>query len=73
MEALPVILQEIELLLGQQDSVFYALVTGTKSADKDTVTRYVQLLLNLKQPPRPDHAADALAGAITHFHSTLSA
>jgi hypothetical protein len=26
-EALPVILQEIELLLGQQDSVFYALVT----------------------------------------------
>lgn len=48
-------------------------VTGTKSADKDTVARYVQLLLNLKQPPRPDHAADALAGAITHFHSTLSA
>ena len=27
METLPVILQEIELLLGQQDSVFYALVT----------------------------------------------
>ncbi|WP_288750599.1 hypothetical protein [uncultured Treponema sp.] len=27
----------------------------------------------MKQPPRPDHAADALAGAITHFHSTLSA
>ena len=27
MEALPVILQEIELLLGQQDSVFCALVT----------------------------------------------
>ena len=28
MEALPVILQEIELFLGQQDSVFYALVTN---------------------------------------------
>ena len=25
MEALPVVLQEVELLLGQQDSVFYAL------------------------------------------------
>ncbi|MGN0730121.1 crossover junction endodeoxyribonuclease RuvC [Treponema sp.] len=47
-------------------------VTGTKAADKDTVSRYVQILLGLKEPPRPDHAADALAGAITHFHSTLN-
>ena len=46
-------------------------VTGTSSADKETVERCVQLLLKLKEPPRPDHAADALAGAITHCHSVI--
>ncbi len=40
-------------------------VTGTASADKDTVEQYVQILLNLETKPQPDHAADALAGAIT--------
>ena len=44
-------------------------VTGSSGADKETVERYVQILLNLKEPPSPDHAADALAGAITHCHS----
>lgn len=44
-------------------------VTGSVSADKETVERYVQILLNLKTKPEPDHAADALAGAITHIHS----
>lgn len=43
-------------------------VTGTQSADKDTVERYVQILLNLKEKPQPDHAADALAAAITHIN-----
>lgn len=43
-------------------------VTGTTKADKDLVERYVQLLLNLKEKPNPDHAADALACAITHLH-----
>lgn len=43
-------------------------VTGTQSADKDTVERYVQILLNLKEKPHPDHAADALAAAITHIN-----
>lgn len=46
-------------------------VTGTSSADKETVEQYVKLLLNLKTEPKPDHAADALAGAITHIHSSL--
>lgn len=46
-------------------------VTGTSSADKETVELYVKLLLNLKTEPKPDHAADALAGAITHIHSSL--
>lgn len=45
-------------------------VTGTKTSDKDTVARYVALLLGLEAPPESDHASDALAGAITHFNST---
>jgi crossover junction endodeoxyribonuclease RuvC len=45
-------------------------VTGTASADKATVEKYVQILLGLKNPVKPDHASDALAGAITHLHST---
>jgi len=47
-------------------------VTGTSSADKDTVEQYVQILLNMKIKPEPDHAADALAGAITHINSTFN-
>ncbi len=46
-------------------------VTGTSSADKETVEQYVQILLNMKVRPQPDHAADALAGAITHLHSSM--
>ena len=45
-------------------------VTGTASADKKLVEQYVKILLRLKTEPKPDHAADALAGAITHLNST---
>ncbi len=45
-------------------------VTGTMQADKELVERYVKLLLALETEPKPDHAADALAAAITHIHST---
>ena len=38
-------------------------------SDKETVEQYVQILLNMKVKPQPDHAADALAGAITHLNS----
>lgn len=47
-------------------------VTGTKTADKETVQNCVKLLLKLKDIPKPDHASDALAGAITHINSTCS-
>ena len=47
-------------------------VTGTASADKELVERYVKILLGLKTEPKPDHAADALAGAITHLHYSTS-
>lgn len=45
-------------------------VTGTQGAEKETVERYVKILLGLKETPRPDHAADALAAAITHVNTT---
>lgn len=47
-------------------------VTGTANADKELVERYVKILLGLKTEPHPDHAADALAGAITHLHYAQS-
>jgi crossover junction endodeoxyribonuclease RuvC len=41
-------------------------VCGSGRAAKDQVARMVQSLLALDAPPRPDHAADALAIAICH-------
>lgn len=41
-------------------------VCGSGAADKDQVQRMVGALLSLPEPPRPDHAADALAVAICH-------
>lgn len=43
-------------------------VTGNTNADKELVQNFIKLLLALEEIPRPDHAADALAGAITHIH-----
>ena len=43
-----------------------AAVCGNGRAAKDQVTRMVQALLALPEPPTPDHAADALAVAICH-------
>ena len=41
-------------------------VCGSGGAGKDQVARMVAALLGLPEPPRPDHAADALAVAICH-------
>lgn len=41
-------------------------VCGSGAAAKDQVERMVEALLSLPEPPRPDHAADALAVAICH-------
>jgi crossover junction endodeoxyribonuclease RuvC len=43
-------------------------VCGSGRAAKDQVTRMVQALLGLPEPPHPDHAADALAVAICHVN-----
>ena len=44
-------------------------VCGSRRAGKAQVQRMVGALLALAEPPRPDHAADALAVAICHHNS----
>ena len=49
-------------------------VCGSGRAPKDQIQRMVGALLALAEPPRPDHAADALAVAICHLnHAPLEA
>ena len=45
-------------------------VSGYGGADKNQVQEMVRMLLNLDEIPRPDDAADALAVAICHIHSS---
>ncbi|MGD8967990.1 MAG: crossover junction endodeoxyribonuclease RuvC [Anaerolineae bacterium] len=45
-------------------------VTGYGSADKTQMQEMVKMLLCLDEVPRPDDAADALAVAICHLHSS---
>lgn len=44
-------------------------VVGYGHATKMQVQQMVKTLLNLKEIPKPDHAADALAAALCHAHS----
>jgi crossover junction endodeoxyribonuclease RuvC len=44
-------------------------VAGYGGADKNQVQQMVRALLNLREVPKPDDAADALAIAICHLHS----
>ena len=44
-------------------------VTGNGHADKKQVQQMVRILLNLRETPRPDDAADALAAAICHANT----
>lgn len=43
-----------------------SVVVGSGTADKRQVQYMVQTLLGLDHEPHPDHAADALASALTH-------
>jgi len=45
-------------------------VSGSGKAGKDQVTRMVGVLLNLQDMPETSHAADALAVALCHAHSS---
>jgi len=44
-------------------------ITGRGRASKEQVQKMVQVLLSLPTIPEPDHAADALAAALTYVHS----
>ncbi len=46
-------------------------VAGSSRAGKRQVQEFVRLLLGLENIPEPDHAADALAAAITRIHSVF--
>jgi crossover junction endodeoxyribonuclease RuvC len=45
-------------------------VVGFGRAEKPQVGRMVKLLLGLDEPPSPHDAADAIAVAICHIHSS---
>jgi crossover junction endodeoxyribonuclease RuvC len=47
-------------------------VAGYGGADKHQVQQMVKALLEMGDPPRPDDAADALAVAICHLHSSAT-
>ena len=47
-------------------------VAGYGRADKNQVIRMVASFLGLKEPPKPDDTADALAAAICHAYSGTS-
>lgn len=44
-------------------------ITGYGKADKKQMQEMVRVLLQLKEVPKPDDAADALAAALTYAHS----
>ncbi len=48
-------------------------VVGYGKAEKKQVIAMVTMLLGLRQPPKPDDTADALAVAVCHAHSAGSA
>ncbi len=47
-------------------------IVGTGRADKGQVQEFLRILLALKTVPKPDHAADAIASAVCHFHTLSS-
>ncbi|NQT59531.1 MAG: crossover junction endodeoxyribonuclease RuvC [Bacteroidetes bacterium] len=47
-------------------------LTGVGRAEKHQVQEMVRLLLSLREIPRPDHAADALAAGICYYNHSIS-
>lgn len=46
-------------------------ITGYGQADKNQIQEMVRVMLRLKEKPKPDDCADALAAALTHATSSL--
>ncbi|NTU71976.1 MAG: crossover junction endodeoxyribonuclease RuvC [Coriobacteriia bacterium] len=60
---------DAQLELGEYSPVqVKSVVVGSGTADKHQVAYMVRTLLCLDHDPKPDHASDALAIAITHAH-----
>jgi crossover junction endodeoxyribonuclease RuvC len=60
---------DARLAVGEYSPVqIKSVVAGSGTADKGQVTYMVRAFLSLDHDPKPDHAADALAAAITHAH-----
>ncbi len=58
---------DTELAIAEYSPVqIKSVVAGSGTADKSQVTFMVRTQLGLDHDPRPDHAADALAVALTH-------
>lgn len=55
-------------VFGYEPAVVKKAVAGSGRASKKQIQEMVRVLLGLKEIPSPDHAADALALAITHAH-----
>lgn len=45
-------------------------ITGYGKADKKQMQEMVRIILNLKEAPKPDDCADAIAAALTHSMTT---
>ena len=66
------VIEETENLFEYTPNQIKLSVTGTGTADKHQVQQMVKMLLNMKELPKPDDAADAIACAITHCQSGRS-
>lgn len=45
-------------------------IVGNGRAQKEQVQNLVKIILGLEKTPEPDHASDALAAAICHYHNS---
>ncbi len=62
---------ELNLVIGEYTPLeVKQAVVGYGGADKNQVQQMVKILLRLENLPQPDDAADALAVAICHIHSS---
>ena len=67
--ALLAVVQRTENLYEYTPMQIKQAVTGYGKADKHQVQMMVKMLLNIKEIPKPDDAADAVAIALTHANS----
>lgn len=67
------VIEETENLFEYTPNQIKLSITGTGTADKHQVQQMTKYHLGLKEVPKPDDAADALAVAITHAYTNTVA